>query len=74
MNTRSRWLGTEYETAESQSYVGLSLEEALEAVRASGVKTYRVIDDLHNAISFDLRRDRLNLLVADGIVSRAAFF
>jgi hypothetical protein len=38
------------------------------------VEIYRVIDDLHNAITFDLRPDRLSLWVVDGIVSRAAFF
>jgi hypothetical protein len=68
------WFGTEYETPESQSYVGLSLEDALEAARASGVGMYRVIDDLHNAITFDLRPDRLSFWVVDGIVSGAAFF
>jgi hypothetical protein len=68
------WFGTQYETPDSRSYVGLSPEDALEAAKASGVGMYRVIDGLHNAITFDLRRDRLSLLVVDGIVSRAAFF
>jgi hypothetical protein len=68
------WFGTEYETPESQSYVGLSPEDALERARASGVGMYRVIDELHNAITFDLRPDRLSLWVVDGTVSRAAFF
>jgi hypothetical protein len=68
------WFGTEYETPDSQSYVGRSAEEALEAARASGLSMYRVIDAMHNAITFDLRRDRLSLLVVDGIVARAAFF
>jgi hypothetical protein len=68
------WFGTEHETPKSQPYVGLSLDDALEAARASGVGMYRVIDNLHNAITFDLRRDRLSMWVVDGIVSRAAFF
>jgi hypothetical protein len=68
------WFGTEYETPDSQSYVGLSPEDALEAARTSRLSTYRVIDALRNAITFDLRRDRLSLLVVDGIVARAAFF
>jgi hypothetical protein len=68
------WFGTEYETPDSQSYVGLSAEDALEAAGAWGLRVYRVIDALHNAITFDLRRDRLSPLVVDGIVARAAFF
>src|ERR1700733_1969412 len=52
------WFRTEYETPDSQSCIGLSPEDALEAARASGLRMYRVIDALHNAITFDLRRDR----------------
>ena len=67
------WFGTSVKHWKaSLTSVLLSPDEALEAARASGVGMYRVIDDLHNAITFDLRPDRLRLWVVDGIVSRAA--
>jgi hypothetical protein len=68
------WFGTEYETPESQSYVGLSLKDALEAAIGFALEMYRLIDDLHNAISCDPRPDRLSLWVVGGVVSRPAFF
>jgi hypothetical protein len=42
MDTQDRF-GTEYETPESQSYVGFSLEDALDAAMASGAGMYRVM-------------------------------
>jgi hypothetical protein len=57
-----------------QSYVGLSLKDALEAAIGFALEMYRLIDDLHNAISCDPRPDRLSLWVVGGVVSRPAFF
>ena len=39
-----------------------------------GVKMVRIIDGLEDTITFDFREYQLNLLVVEGVVSRAAFF
>lgn len=70
----SDWPGAKYETAETQAYVGLSLLAAREAASRAEVKMVRVIDGLNDTITFDFRPYRLNLLVVDDKVSKAAFF
>jgi hypothetical protein len=68
------WLGAKYETPETQAYVGLSLSDARAAAARAEVQMVRVIDGLDDVITFDFRPYRLNLVVVEGTVSRAAFF
>jgi hypothetical protein len=65
--------GARAETPESQKYVGLSRDDALKAADTAGVKPVRVIEGSQH-LSADFRSDRLNILVADGYVKKAAFF
>ena len=67
-------LGAKRETPESQACVGLSPADAREAADKAGVGMVRIIDGPNDVIRFDFRPYRLNLLVVDGMVSRAAFF
>ena len=67
------WIGAKAETPESQKYVGMSRDDALEAADTAGVKAVRVIEGTQH-LTDDFRSDRLNILVADGYVRRAAFF
>ncbi len=67
------WIGARAETPEGQKYVGLSRDDALKAADTAGVKAVRVIKGLQH-LSADFRSDRLNILVADGYVKKAAFF
>jgi hypothetical protein len=67
------WIGARAETPESQNYVGLSRDDALEAADIAGVKAVRVIEGSQH-LTADFRSDRLNILVADGYVTKAAFF
>jgi hypothetical protein len=67
------WVGARAETAESQSYVGMSRTDALEAADTAGVKAVRVIEGSQD-LSADFRPDRLNIVIADGYVTKAAFF
>ena len=54
-------------------YVGLSRDNALKAADAAGVKAVRVIEGSQH-LTADHRPDRLNILVTDGYVKKAAFF
>jgi hypothetical protein len=67
------WVGAKAETPESQSYVGLSRADALEAAETAGVKAVRVIEGSQH-LTADFRPDRLNIVIADGYVTKAAFF
>ena len=67
------WIGAKAETPESQKYVGLSRGDALKAADTAGVKTVRVIEGTQH-LTADFPSDRLNILVADGYVKKAAFF
>jgi hypothetical protein len=67
------WIGARAETPESQTYVGLSRTDALKAADVAGVKSVRVIEG-SQSLTADFRSDRLNILVADGYVTKAAFF
>jgi hypothetical protein len=64
------WIGAKAETPESQKYVGMSRDDALEAADTAGVKAVRVIEGTQH-LTDDFRSDRLNILVADGYVRRA---
>jgi hypothetical protein len=68
------WLGAKYESQETQAYVGLSLSDARQAATKAGVKMVRVIERPNDPITFDFRPYRLNLVVTEGSVTRAAFF
>ena len=61
-------------TPESMTYAGLGVAEARRRADRLGVKMVRIIDGLEDTITFDFREYRLNLLVVEGVVSRAAFF
>jgi hypothetical protein len=67
------WVSARAETPESQRYVGLSRDDALKAADAAGVKAVRVIEGSQR-LTADHRPDRLNILVTDGYVKKAAFF
>jgi hypothetical protein len=68
------WIGAKRETPESMTYAGFAVSEARQRADGLGVKMVRVIDGRDDTITFDFREYRLNLLVVDGVVSRAAFF
>jgi len=58
-------------------YVGMARGEALSAASSNGVAHVRVMEDppaTGTAFTADLRPSRLNLLVIEGQVVRAAFF
>ena len=67
------WIGARAETPESQKYVGLSRDDALKAAEAAGVKAVRVIEGTQH-LTADFRSDRLNILVTEGYVKKAAYF
>ena len=73
MNTQD-WIGAKYETPETQAYVGLTPSHARQAAAKAGVRMVRVIDRPNDPITFDFLPYRLNLVVVDGTVTRAAFF
>lgn len=57
-------------------YQGLSAEQAQDLAQRQGVAVVRVIEPLAGTpvgIALDLQPDRLNLVVLDGLVNRAAF-
>jgi hypothetical protein len=68
----AEWIGAKAETPESQAYVGLSRSVALGTAEAAGFVT-RVLEGSQH-LSADYRSDRLNLVVADRVVTKAAFF
>ena len=70
---KREWIGARAETAESQKYVGLSRDDALKAADIAGVKAVRVIEGSQH-LSADFRSDRLNIVVVDHYVTKAAFF
>ncbi len=58
-------------------YVGMSRQEALSAADANGVAQVRVMEvpiPPYTAFMADLRPNRLNLMIVEGQVVRAAFF
>jgi hypothetical protein len=67
------WFGAKAETLETQKYVGPSRDDALKAADVAGVKAVRVIEGTQH-LTADFRSDRLNILVTDGYVKKAAFF
>jgi hypothetical protein len=71
--TERDWIGARAETPEGQKYVGLSRHDALKAADAAGVKAVRVMEGMQH-LTADFRSDRLNILVTDGYVKKAAFF
>jgi hypothetical protein len=59
------------------NYLGLSNTQAEEQAAAEGVTTVRVVDpdvEPEVILTFDLRPDRLTLLVRHGHVVRSGFF
>jgi hypothetical protein len=64
-----------YESEVPLPYVGMRGDEGLNAAGAAGITDVRVIElPSEVALTLDLRSRRLNLLVVDGTVVRAAFF
>ena len=69
-----KWFGTEYESTESQKFVGMKRSDVLISARDAGIPV-RVIEDGTKAfLTADRNRSRLNVFVVDGIVTKAAFF
>ena len=66
-----------HEPAFELPYVGMSRQEARSAASSDGVAEIRVMEiplRSNTAFTADLRPHRLNLLVVEGRVVRAAFF
>jgi hypothetical protein len=67
-------MGADYETPESEKYVGLSEEQAVEAAKEAGIPHIRCLDFYNSTLTLSLNRNRLDLLVKDGVVVKAGFF
>jgi hypothetical protein len=66
-----------HEPAVELPYVGMTRQEAESAASANGVIQLRIMDipsPPNLAVTADIRPQRLNLLVVEGRVVRAAFF
>lgn len=66
-----------HEVTGGPPYVGMSREDAEAAARSDGIAQIRVVDipsPPGSALAADYRPGRLNLLIVDGQVVRAAFF
>jgi hypothetical protein len=66
-----------HETKIELPYVGMRRVEALSAADSDGIAQVRVIDipaPPNSALTADLRSKRLNLVIVDDRVVRAAFF
>jgi hypothetical protein len=69
-----KWAGADYESPESQRYVGMKRSEVLNSVEDAGIPI-RVLEGGNMiTLTADYRPQRLNILVVDGIVTKAAFF
>jgi len=60
-------------------FMGITVDRARARAAAKGITTLRVVDidpegSSRVALSLDLRTDRLNLVVARGVVVRAGYF
>jgi hypothetical protein len=69
-----QWIGAKHESPESQRFVGLGQAEAIELAHQTGFTVIRVLDFERSADTTDFTPDRLDLLVRNGVVIRAAFF
>ena len=67
-------MGADYETPDSERYVGLSEEQAVEAAKDAGITHIRSLDFYNSTLTLSLNRNRLDLLVKDGVVVKAGFF
>jgi hypothetical protein len=69
----SDWFGrADYETPDSEKYVGLSQARAVQAAKEAGITQIRCLGS--TSYTTELNSGRLNLLVKDGVVAKAAFF
>jgi hypothetical protein len=68
------WIGSKYETPESQGYVGLSRTAALDFAQAAGIKRIRVLGVGNDRFTVDFDPKRLDLLVEEDVVVAAGFF
>ena len=68
------WIGSKYDTPETEGYVGLSRTAASETAEAAGINLIRVLDAALDRYTMDFNPMRLDLLVEDDIVVAAGFF
>jgi hypothetical protein len=68
------WIGSNHETPESSTYVGLPRSEALDIARQRNVELVRVFEWSIARYTMDYCPTRLTLLVKDDVIVRAAFF
>ena len=68
------WFGSGHESAESDSYVGLTRLAALDAARTAGIGAIRVFKIEGGSYTTDLNPDRLDLLIENDVVVAAGFF
>jgi len=66
------WSGADYETPDSQKYVGLSEEQAVQAAKDAGITQIRCLGS--TSYTTELNSGRLDLLVKEGVVVKAGFF
>ena len=70
------WMGSDFESPESERFVGMTRTEALRTADDEDMAEVRVMEvGVVGYLTADWRRDRLNLVLdGEGIVSKAAFF
>ena len=72
MSQQPEWIGADYETPDSQKYVGLSEEQAVQAAKDAGITQIRCLGS--TSYTTELNSGRLDLLVKGGVVVKAGFF
>jgi hypothetical protein len=70
--SQPEWWNADYETPDSQKYVGLSEGQAVEVAKEAGIIYIRSLGS--TSYTTELNSGRLNLLVKDGVVVKAGFF
>jgi hypothetical protein len=69
-----KWIGADYESTESQRYVGMRRSDVLALTRDIGIPLRVVEDGKKNVLTADLNRQRLTVLLVGETVTEAAFF
>jgi hypothetical protein len=69
------WVGSNYQTPESEVYVGLNRATALDSAQAAGIHAVRVFEiPGSSSYTMDFNPRRLDLLVEEDTVVAAGFF
>jgi hypothetical protein len=63
-------MATDWVPADTADYVGLAAEAAATLAKSRG-HTVRTIDESVDQVTLDLRHDRINLYVREGVVWKA---